>query len=211
MDPRALRSKVPSAFELDVIDGDAWIGVVPFSMTNVTGRGLPTLPRVSEFPELNVRTYVRVDDRPGVYFFSLDAGSLLAVHAARSLLNLPYHHAAMHVSSNRDVVSYDSRRYGNASTAELSAKYSASGSVSAPVEDSLEYFLTERYCLYNVDRKGRPYRLEIHHPPWALQPAEAELACNTMVDAAGLTLPDRPPLLHFVGRQDTVAWPPTVL
>jgi uncharacterized protein YqjF (DUF2071 family) len=211
MDPRALRSKVPSAFELDVIDGDAWIGVVPFYMTNVTARGLPSVPKVSEFPELNVRTYVRVGDRPGVYFFSLDAGSLFAVHAARKLLNLPYHHASMLVSSDRDVVSYESRRKGDASTAALSATYWASGPVLAPVEHSLEYFLTERYCLYNVDRKGRPYRLEIHHPPWALQPGEAELACNTMGDAVGLTLPDRPPLVHFVGRQDTVAWPPDVL
>src|SRR4051812_42045561 len=73
-----LRPKVPAAFELDLFDGHAWVGVVPFHMTNVAPRGVPSLPRVSEFPELNVRTYVRVGDRPGIYFFSLDAGSALA-------------------------------------------------------------------------------------------------------------------------------------
>ena len=79
-------------------------------MTNVAPRGVPSLPWISEFPELNVRTYVRVDGKPGVYFFSLDAGSTLAVQAARSLLNLPYYPAAMSVSSNVDEIRYDSRR-----------------------------------------------------------------------------------------------------
>jgi uncharacterized protein len=176
----------------------------------VTPRGIPPMPWVSEFPELNVRTYVRVGDRPGVYFFSLDAGSMLAVRAARTLLNLPYYHASMHVASHMDVVSYDNRRNADP-TAEFSAKYWPTGSASAPVEGSLEYFLTERYCLYNVNRRGQPYRLEIHHPPWLLQPAEAQLARNSMADAAGVTLPGRPPLLHFVRRQDTVAWPPSDL
>ena len=98
MDPRALRSKVPSAFELDVIDGDAWIGVVPFYMTNVTARGLPSVPKVSEFPELNVRTYVRVGDRPGVYFFSLDAGSpsLFTLHGRCSTCRITMRRCASH-------------------------------------------------------------------------------------------------------------------
>jgi uncharacterized protein YqjF (DUF2071 family) len=204
IDASQLRGKVPSAFELDVFDGHAWIGVVPFYMSNVSPRGVPSLPGVSEFPELNVRTYVTVGGKPGVYFFSLDAGSALAVRAARTLLNLPYFTASMQVERSGAMVRYKSARLE--SPAELIAEYSPSGPPSPPATGSLEYFLTERYCLYHVDRRGRAYRLEIHHPPWPLQPATATFTRNTMADAASIELPNRLPLLHFSKRQDMVAW-----
>jgi uncharacterized protein YqjF (DUF2071 family) len=162
---------------------------------------------VSEFPELNVRTYVRVGDRGGVYFFSLDAGSVLAVQAARTLLNLPYFSATMKVTSAGGVVEYECRRDSD-EAAEFTASYGPTGPASAPVPGSLEHFLTERYCLYHHHHFGSPYRLEIHHPPWPLQPARARIARNSMAQADGLILPDVPPLLHFVKRQDMVAWPP---
>jgi uncharacterized protein YqjF (DUF2071 family) len=206
LDPRLLQSKIPAAFPLDLFDGVAWVGVVPFRMTNVAPRGVPSLPGVSEFPELNVRTYVRVGDKPGVYFFSLDAGNSLAVRAARALLNLPYYKAAMTVTPAADTFVYRSRRVSGA--AEFAGTYGPTGEAFAPVEGSLEYFLTERYCLYNLDHRGRPYRLDIHHPTWSLQPAQAKLMRNTMTEASGLTLPDRSPLLHFAARQDMVAWAP---
>jgi uncharacterized protein YqjF (DUF2071 family) len=207
----ALRPHVPAAFDLDVFDRQAWIAVVPFFMTNVAPRGVPALPWVSAFAELNVRTYVRIGDRPGVYFFSLDAGSALAVRAARTLFNLPYYSASMDVNAERAGVSYRSFRHGSAPPAEFSASYRPVGpSVSAPAA-TLEHFLTERYCLYHLDRRGRPYRLDIHHPPWSLQPAEAELRRNSMAAASGLMLPDTPPLLHFSRRQDVVAWAPQVI
>jgi uncharacterized protein YqjF (DUF2071 family) len=211
LDVRALRAKVPPAFDIDVFDGTAWLSIVPFHMTNVAPRGVPAFPWISEFPELNVRTYVRVDDKPGVYFFSLDAGNVLAVHAARSLLNLPYYSAAMSVTPNGGTIHYDSRRDERSSTAIFTANYRPAAPSFEAVSGSLEYFLTERYCLYNLDRRGAPYRLEIHHPPWALQPAVAEFARNTMADAAGLFLPHISPLLHFSRRQDMVAWAPSAL
>ena len=211
VDPGSLREKVPSAFELDLFDGAAWIGVVPFRMTNVAPRLIPSLPWVSEFPELNVRTYVRVHDRPGVYFFSLDAGSAIAVRTARTLLNLPYYSASMTVRSRAGSIEYNSRRDDPALDASLSAAYRPIGTVVRPVAPSLEHFLTERYCLYNLNHKGLPYRLEIHHPPWTLQAADAEFSRNTMADAAGIPLPAVRPLLHFSGRQDMVAWAPTQL
>lgn len=206
IDRQAVRALVPDALELDLFDGDAWVGVVPFYMTNVAPRGVPAMPWVSEFPELNVRTYVRLDGKPGVYFFSLDAGSALAVRAARLLLNLPYQHATMSVESRDGVVSYESRR--NDGRAELRARYRPTGPASTPDAGSLEYFLSERYCLYHLTRSGRPYRLEIHHPPWPLQPAEAEIERNTMASASGLALPSQAPLLHFASRQDMVGWGP---
>jgi uncharacterized protein YqjF (DUF2071 family) len=209
IDPQLLRAKVPSQFPLDLFDGDAWIGVVPFRMTNVGPRGLRSLPGVSEFPELNVRTYVRVGDKPGVYFFSLDAGNWLAVQAARTVLNLPYYRAAMRVRPVAGAFAYESRRLGGA--AEFAATYEPDGDVFVPTAGSLESFLTERYCLYNLDRRGVPYRLDIHHPRWSLQPAKAHLTRNTMTDVAGIALPDQLPLLLFASRQDAVAWAPRPL
>jgi uncharacterized protein len=210
LDAQQLRSKVPSVFELDSYDNQAWIGLVSFQMSNVRPRGVPALPWISAFPEVNVRTYVRFADRPGVYFFSLDAGSTVAVHAARTLLNLPYHVATMTVTPRESGVEYHSRR-AHASMGEFIATYGPSGSPFVADQDSLDYFLTERYCLYHLEHHGAPYRIEIHHPPWYLQRAYALMTRNTMAEVNGITLPDRGPLLHFVKRQDMVAWPPIPL
>jgi uncharacterized protein YqjF (DUF2071 family) len=204
----ALRSHVPAPFAIDRYDGVAWIGVVPFHMTNVTARGLPALPWLSQLPELNVRTYVRVDDKPGIYFFSLDAARIVAVRAARFLFNLPYYVASMDVRVGADgVVRYRSDREGPPSAA-FSATYRPAGPRFTAAPGSLEQFLTERYCLYNLDARGVPYRLDIHHRPWLLQRAEADIARNTVTAAAGLALPPSPPLLHFAKRQDMVGWLP---
>jgi len=202
-----LRARVPARFELDLFEGQAWIAVVPFHMSNVAPRLIPALPWISAFPELNVRTYVRVGDRPGVFFFSLDAGNPVAVGAARSLLNLPYYSAEMRVDTDERRVDYASRRL-SAPSAEFRASYRRHGLAEPPAEGTLEYFLTERYCLYAVDHASRAYRLDIHHPPWALESADAEIAVNTMTDAAGIRLPAVAPLLHFSKRQDMVCWAP---
>ncbi len=207
VDPEQLRAKVPAAFPIDLFEGAAWIGIVPFRMTNVAPRGVPSMPWVSEFPELNVRTYVRVGDRPGVFFFSLDAGSSVAVHAARTLLNLPYYSAAMTVTPVAAGVEYHSQRNDNPS-AMLAGRYGPTAAPFVASAGSLEYFLTERYCLYNLNHLGGPYRMEIHHPPWPLQPAQADLQRNTMAEVNGLSLPAGLPLLHFAKRQDVVAWAP---
>jgi len=211
VDKGLLREMVPRHFELDLFDGAAWLAVVPFHMTNVGPRGVPSLPWVSAFPELNVRTYVRVDDRPGVFFFSLDAGSAIAVQTARTLLNLPYFTAAMTVAESDGAIAYESRREADGVPAELQMTYRPVGAAFSPLPGSLEYFLTERYCLYHVSHGGAPYRLEIHHPAWTLQPAEARIERNTMAQAAGIALPPDAPLLHFSRRQDVVAWSPTWL
>lgn len=207
VDPDALRAKIPPHFELDLFDQRAWVAVVPFSMSNVSPRGVPALPWVSAFPELNVRTYVRADGKPGVYFFSLDATNVLAVHAARLCFHLPYFTASIAAEDREGWIHYRSRRTGSrGEPAELVAQYRPIGAARAPEAGTLEYFLTERYCLYTVDRRDRPRRLEIHHPLWSLQPAEAEIRVNTMAEAAGIQLPPAPPLLHFARRQDAVAW-----
>jgi len=208
VNPRLVIEHVPREFELDLFDGQAWIGVVSFQMTNVTPRGVPAMPWVSQFPELNVRTYVRAAGKPGVYFLSLDAANPLAVEAARALLHLPYHWATMLVERSGDEIHYRSRRGDEASAPQFAASYRPSGPAFHPASGTIEHFLTERYCLYAREHGGRPYRLQIHHRPWRLQSAVAAIERNTMVAAAGLTLPDLPPLLHFSKRQDTLTWGP---
>jgi uncharacterized protein len=175
-------------------------------MTNVGLRGIPTVPWISAFPELNVRTYVRVADRPGVYFFSLDAARGLAVAAARALLNLPYYTAIMTLERRGDRLNYESARRNREHVQATSQPVSIPF---APSVGSIEYFLTERYCLYHHNRQGRPYRLEIHHRPWSLQLAHATITMNTMAAASHLTLNSAPALLHVARRQDVLAWAPT--
>jgi uncharacterized protein YqjF (DUF2071 family) len=206
IDPARLRAAVPAGVEVDLYEGRAWVGIVPFHMSNVTARGVPPLPWISAFPELNVRTYVRAAGKPGVFFFSLDAANPLAVKAARTLFNLPYFAADMEVVSSGSYVIYRSHRRSS-QAALFQAEYGPTGLAGPPQAGSLEEFLTERYCLYAPNRAGALRRLEIHHPPWALQPAEARISVNTMAAAAGLSLPDIPPLLHFAKRQDMVGWP----
>jgi uncharacterized protein YqjF (DUF2071 family) len=210
VDARELRNKVPPGLELDLHQGQAWLGVVPFDMTNVAPRFVPAVPGISAFPELNVRTYVRVGDKGGVYFFSLDAESSVAVALARAMLKLPYYVASMDVSRQDGWVDYWCERHadGGAPPAEFEGRYRPVGPVQRAMPGSLEYFLTERYCLYNVDDEFKAYRLDIHHLPWPLQIAEAEIGVNSMAAAAGIRLPSMAPLLHFAKRQDTVAWAP---
>lgn len=206
----ALRPIVPAPLQIDTWDGQAWIGVVPFRMTGVRPRGVPPLPWLSAFPELNVRTYVTDGDgptaKPGVFFFSLDAANWLAAAAARWLYQLPYYHARMALRCAGDVVEYRSYRV-DIPPADLRARYRPTGPIQPFAPGSLDRWLTERYCLYTLEARGRIYRAEIHHAPWPLQPAEAEFEVNTMVAPLGVALPPAPPLLHFARRQDVIVWP----
>jgi uncharacterized protein len=210
VDVSEVRRVVPEGLTLDLFDDQAWLGIVPFRMTNVGLRATPAIPWISAFPELNVRTYVRVADRPGVYFFSLDAARWLAVAAARAFLNLPYYSADMTLARRGEGLEYESvRRPGR--SAQFQAAYQPLGAPFTASAGSIEYFLTERYCLYHHDRRGRPYRLDIHHRPWSLQAARATITINTMAAVNHLTLNGDPALLHFARRQDVVAWAPTQL
>jgi uncharacterized protein YqjF (DUF2071 family) len=203
---RELRELVPDGLDVDLFDNQAWVGVVPFRLTNVAPRLTPNIPFVSAFNELNVRTYVTRGGKPGVYFFSLDADSQLAVSVARSMFHLPYYVAQIALHANGNHIRYASLRTADDARAELDVTYRPAGPMFEALPGTLEYFLTERYCLYTVDEEFKAYRLEIHHPPWPLQRAEAEIGVNTMADAAGIRLPSMRPLLHFASRQDMVAW-----
>jgi uncharacterized protein YqjF (DUF2071 family) len=197
----SLRPLVSKHVEVQEHDGSAWLGITPFQVTGLRLRGLLPLPRVSRFLEVNVRTYVTDGERPGIWFFSLDAASRLAVEAARSGYKLPYFHARMRCARVGEWTAYESARSG-ASAVVFAGRYRPVGDVFAARPGTLEFFLTERYCLYTEDR-GRLARAEIHHGPWPLQRAEAELELNTM---APVELPDADPHLLFSARQDVVLW-----
>ena len=208
IDAKVLSELIPSSLQLDTFDGQAWLGVVPFWMSGIRGRGLPAMPYLSQFPEINVRTYVTDGEKPGVWFFSLDAANRIAVQVARKYFCLPYYHARMECRLNENRVEYSSKRiHANMPPAEFQGSYAAVGDVQFAEEGSLEYWLAERYCLYTTDNSGGLCRAEIHHPPWPLQRAEAEVEVNTMASAAGIALPDVAPLLHFSRLQEVAVWP----
>ena len=200
-----MRALIPAQLTLDTFDGQCWVGVVPFHMSGIRRRGLPFLPGLSRFPELNVRTYVTYARKAGVYFFSLDAANLPAVLAARAFYHLPYFHADMTSHEREGIIDYVSRRYHV--PAEFRGRYHPTGETRLATPGSIEHWLTERYCLYTTHR-GQLYRGEIHHAPWPLQTAEAELETNTVAAAAGISLlSDSTPHLRFARRLDVLIWP----
>jgi uncharacterized protein len=224
----SLREFIPPDLEIETFDGSAWLGIVPFRMSGIRHRLLPTIPGASAFPELNVRTYVR--DRPGgtgephsgVWFFTLDATHRLAVRVARATYRLAYTNAAMTCHGLDGWIHYQSRRTGphtflacgraRCDAAEFSARYRPiPGAIpSAPLPGTLEHFLTARYCLYAFAR-GTLYRAEIDHAPWPLAAAEADIQRCTMGEPLGiapLPLNKDFPILHFSERLDVVAWLP---
>jgi uncharacterized protein YqjF (DUF2071 family) len=199
-----MRPVVPAQLTLDTFDGQCWVGVIPFHMSGIRGRTLPLLPGLSSFPELNVRTYVTYGGKPGVYFFSLDAANLPAVWAARRFYHLPYFHAAMSSNELGGTIHYRSRRFRGA--AEFRGSYRPTSAIRMREKDSIDTWLTERYCLYTTHR-SQVYRGEIHHQPWPLQDAAAEFELNTVAAAAGIPLPGTAPLLHFAHRLEVLIWP----
>jgi len=200
---------VPEQLHIQEFDGSAWIGVVPFRMEVVMRRPLPDLPWISAFPEINVRTYVEHRGRSGIWFLSLDASNALAVWAARRWFHLPYFHAEMSSSITGDTVTYRSHRLEGAS-ADFEAHYGPASTPYLATPGTLEHFLTERYCLFAVSRRGELSRTDVHHVPWPLQQSRAEIETNTMLAPHALALDDAPPLLHFSRRLDVVVWSPVI-
>jgi len=203
-----MRELVPRSLEIDTFAGRAWVGVVPFRMSGVRLRGTPALPGLAAFPELNVRTYVRAGDKPGVWFFSLDAANRIAVKAARAWFHLPYFYARMTIRRNGKQVIYSSERDDGRGIGEgLEATCEPLGVSFQAEPATLERFLTERYCLYAQRPDLTLLRAEIHHAPWSLQSASARFVRNGMTRGLGVAL-EGAPLLHFSELQEVVVWAP---
>ncbi len=207
----ALRPLLPEGLTLDTYDGQAWLGIIPFLMDSVRFRWLPGIPSTTRFAEINVRTYVTADDKPGIFFLSLDANSLLAIIGARVTYALPYYRARFAITTREEAIDYRCERVdktpdGATSPATFAAHYKPTGPAQLARRGSLEDWLTARYCLYTL-RRSHLLRGEVHHAPWLLQPAEADIIRNTMTEPAGVHLPVRPPLLHYSELLEVLVWP----
>jgi hypothetical protein len=215
VDASLVRRLIPAGLQLDLFEGRCYVGAVPFLMERVTPRLVPPLPGLHAFPELNLRTYVTLGGKPGVWFFSLDAGQKLAVRVARRLFHLPYFDARFEISTAGGQMNYSAvRTHRAAPAATFSAAYEPVGPVYQSAPRTLDAWLTDRYCLYSADALGRIYRGEIDHQPWPLQQAAATIQVNTLGDWLGIDLKHPPAALHFAKSLDVHAWkvtriPPT--
>jgi uncharacterized protein YqjF (DUF2071 family) len=182
----AVAALLPAGLEVDTFEGRAWVGVVPFTMRDVSPWWSPSVPGVSNFHELNVRTYVVGGRRPGVWFFSLDAASSIAVVAARTGWHLPYHRAAMELDEQGSEIRYVSRRlWPGPKPAELEVRYRIGDSIGEAVPGTFEHFLAERYLLFA--RRGTDLLVgQVHHRPYPLHRAEVLEVRENVVAATGL-------------------------
>ncbi len=204
---RQLRPLVPASLQIDTFEGMAWIGIVPFWMSGVAPRWMPGLPGVSRFPELNVRTYVTHGDRPGVWFFTLDAASRLAVEVARRTYHLNYLKARMDLQRRGPWIHYTSRRVDRRfAPADYECEYRPIGPGQVTEPGSLAHWSTARYCLYAADPRGRLYRGDIDHPPWVLHSAQLVTHKNNLLESLGLDPPDTRPVLYYARQMPVVAW-----
>lgn len=226
VDPPTLRRLVPEALTLDLYDGVAWLTVSPCCASHVRPSGVPPLPGLSYFPQVNLRTYVTMEDKPGqskpgLFYFSVDAANLSAVWFARIFFRIPYWHAAIQISGAtihaRNPAEHihfrSSRLHGPAASsgpAKFDVIYSPQSEAERARHGSLDEFLTERYCVYSWNRR-RYYRAEIHHQPWALQRASLEIRANSMAEPIGLALPMKPDLCHFSRSLKMLAWAPQIV
>lgn len=198
-DPGIVRPLVPAALDLDLYDGAAWIGLVPFRIEALTRPNVRPAPWLSTFPETNVRTYaVDAQGRRGVWFFSLDAARLLAVGGARLAYALPYFWARMSVQRKADIVAYHSKRFAGHGACDVQVQ---AGDRINPTE--LEIFLTARFCLF-ARQAARLYRADIEHPPWPLQRARVLSLRQSLTTAAGLPEFHDPPFAHFAASVDVL-------
>jgi len=211
--PARIEALLPDWLEADTFQGSAWLGAVPFWLDRIKIRGVPAIPGLRNFPDLNLRTYVR--DRftgtPGIYFFSVDSNNLFAIAAAHAIYHLPYFFSEMHLEprSEREFAFLSRRRFSREQVI-FKARYRGLGPSRRLVEirsGSFEQFMSERPCLFSINRAGHPIRANLHHVPWPLEEAEAEIERNDLAAAAGIELPDLEPVLHYSRRLAVYVWP----
>ena len=194
-----LRPLVPARLELDLFDGTAYVGVVPFVMQGVRPRWCPER-FAFDFLETNVRTYVCHQGRPGVYFFSLDAASRLAVWAARRFWGLPYFQADMEINQAGEEIDYRSRR--RRSNAQLHVRYRPGEMLGPSQPGTIEHFLLERYLLF-LEHRQAIYVGQVHHQPYPAQRAEILEVEDQLMQSAGLGEFHHPPkLVHYESGVD---------
>ncbi|WP_051681372.1 YqjF family protein [Virgibacillus alimentarius] len=203
---KILREHVPSILDIDTYDGKAWIGVLPFEVSDVRIRGLPRIPFYNSLLEVNVRTYVKYNGISGTYFFSLDANKLAIVLGAR-MLTLPYKNAAIKIKKSSHIEFLCKRRELKINPAIFQASYKPlTKSYSNAIPGTLAHWLIERYRLWTV--KGKTlYQGDIHHKPWSLSPVTAEIKRHTLINFLSESSCSSPPVVHYSLAQRALIWP----
>ena len=201
----AVRPFVAPSVEVDTFDGSAWVSAVPFWMERAHFRGLPPIPFISSFPEVNVRTYVRQGDHAGVWFLSLDTESQVNVFLARHAFHLPYFFAHVEMERGGREIAFRSSRTGG--EAAFDVTYRGLGDERVTAEGTLEHFLTERYSMV-CERDGDVYRGDIQHAPWRVQQASWTSRSMDVVAAAGVAVPPTEPAVFYAQATDVALWAP---
>jgi uncharacterized protein YqjF (DUF2071 family) len=204
--PELLRPLIPAPLEIDTFEDKAWIGITPFELTDLHITSMPPIPGLSSFHECNVRTYVHLAGTPGIWFFSLDASKLVPAIAARIFFMLPYFKAQIDFVRRTGEYAFALTRNGPPAT-EFRATWRAGLRLRDPDQDSLTFFLVERYCYFSI-RDSVPYICRIYHHPWILDEAHLGACDSTMTSAAGIPEPSAQPLAHFSKSLNVDIWAP---
>lgn len=203
-DSRLLSAHLPDQLSVHEYDGTGWLSVVAFRNVRTRPRGIPRALGL-DFPELNLRTYVTCDGAPGVYFFSLDVPSVLAVVGARLLHHLPYYHAKMEFQEARETRRLESRRrHPGERPAWFSATYEPLGEWFTPEAGSLSEFLTERRRLYTQGQDGAVRYTDVRHGRWELSPVAVIMGAASLFQASGFEVPDTRPVHYYSRGVDVV-------
>jgi uncharacterized protein len=204
-----LRPLVP--LPLDLYGGQAWVTVAPFDLNGLRLRYAPPLPGLDSFAELDVRTYVTVDRKPGIWLLSADATSPLTVILQRWRRRFPYFHARTTLGRRGETLFYHCIRQGShGPRTQFAAHYTPRGPVYTAEPGSLADFLLERYYTYSINQRGEVYRSQVNHRPWPLQDVSARIAMANLLPES-LQLGNTPPQLHYCEHLDVHAWSPTMV
>ncbi|MGG1661069.1 YqjF family protein [Brevibacillus sp. NRS-1366] len=211
--PEALRGLIPNELEIDTYDGKAWIGILPFLLSGVRIRRMPTVPYTSAFPEINVRTYVKTKQKSGIYFLSLDASNPLITSIAKRWYRLPYFLADMQFATTMNRIEFESRRLrGNGQSVVFSGSYEPIGLPIHVKKGTLEHWLTERYTLFcQCGRSNQIFYADVYHEPWVLQQTKAQIRENTMTQRLSIPLGEQPDLSFYARGVQSYVWPITIL
>ncbi|WP_158301877.1 YqjF family protein [Paenibacillus mesophilus] len=206
-----IRPHIPAGLELDTYDGQAWITVVPLRIRDARARWLPPVPGFRSVDELNVRTYVQNRyGKKGIFFLKIGASKLWVVAGARTIYKLPYSLAHISMKGEADVfqtdVTWEKNRHARSAPEQFHCRYWPKSDKFQPKTGSLDYWLTERYCLF-TKVKGDVKIGEIHHRPWLLQPVDVEVSANTILSDRGISLTGMPAIAAYSRRQDAILWP----
>ncbi|MFD0770574.1 YqjF family protein [Bacillus sp. CGMCC 1.60114] len=205
--PEALRPHIPAPLQMDTFDHYAWLGIVAFVMGGIYPRNFPFISITPRFSEVNVRTYVQYDGKPGVYFLSLDVQNWASYTIAKRWYRLPYYPAQISFQNEDKTIHCQSIRKGKINTQiAFNGSFIPSPEVNFANTGTIDHWLTERYCLYSADKRGNIYCGEIHHSPWPLQKIETEIGMNTLFSPFHSGLSKEKPISHFSKGIDSLIW-----